>query len=392
MTIYGKKLFIGIGVLLALLTFASAVNAQDLGRKPHIYDNWSMPKVIAEGVGGNTYDGNIVWDGSGYGLVWNTYVGDNSNSASVYFARLDINGNTISNPLLIGHGGMPAVSWDGKHFGIVWSSIITGDNSAIFFTSLNKSGKKVINDMQVSQTCGAINPDIVWNGNEYGIVWEGNPCLGKLGIYFTTVSDNGLKTRNDTLVQELSGGNSAHAKIRWNGSSYAIVSVYFQFLNNFQNLSDIYLSIVNTQLDTVDNKKLTNAQAFTNYHDPVITVGGNQYGILWNDNFTTYFTRTTLQGDIIGTTQGIDSFGGGHSGIAWNGTNFGLVISRVMDSNIRVIFTEYDSSGNLITTGKEISASAGIFISPLIIFNGKYYVSIWKDGDNNTLLLSHQTL
>ncbi|MSP25888.1 MAG: hypothetical protein EXR75_12160 [Myxococcales bacterium] len=67
--------------------------------------------------------------------------------------------------------GGPIV-WVGDRYGLVWQDRRDADYE-IYFTLLTGDGKKALADLRLSNAFGfSINPDLVWNGNEFIAAWQ----------------------------------------------------------------------------------------------------------------------------------------------------------------------------------------------------------------------------
>lgn len=353
---------------------------------------WSAPKTIVPSILGNSMNAEMVWDGDGYGMVWGTY--DSDNSGEVYFKRIDSTGENLTNPILIGAGGMPAISWDGQKYGIAWSSRPTSEQPAIYFTRIDKSGNEIGTDVKVnSLTCRGIFPDIQWNGTEYGVVWEGNACPGNAGMYFNTISADGILNMSEKLIQDSAFSNIFQAKITSNAGTFGIISRNTKSEMD-QYITDIFYTPVYTQNLIGSSTNLTNnlsSPFLDQVHHPLIISNANDYGVVWKSIGTTNFVTISEQGELKSTIQGISSWSGNNDGIAWNSNKYGLVFPRNIGDDIRVYFAEYDAQGQLVGSIRRELTTTGVSISPQIIFNGVGYAALWKNGNTNAIEFSYQT-
>ena len=144
--------------------------------------------------------GNIVWNGSYWGVSWWTY--DNSiDSYKVYFTSIDTN-DQVKNAIIIAESGTDVMydalmDWGTPFFGI---SYISG--SSLKFATVNGSTLQV-NDKGITGTMGistlTLNSQIglgitlgrnncghaiSTGGTSFGIVWSKNISLGNYDIYF----------------------------------------------------------------------------------------------------------------------------------------------------------------------------------------------------------------
>src|SRR3989304_5698431 len=108
----------------------------------------------------------------------------------------------------------------GTSIGIVWSDIINA-HSNVFFCQINKMGTLIGSIIQITDTVGqASNPDILWDGTHYVIVWEDN-APGNYELYLCRIDiDNNYTLAATRLMNVL--GDSRYPSIVWNGTLYCI--------------------------------------------------------------------------------------------------------------------------------------------------------------------------
>jgi len=114
--------------------------------------------VISELMGRSS---RVAWNGNGYGLVYEI-------SGRLYFRNLNANGGTVIGPILFGNGYYPRITWDGSNYGITYVDNTLGWSWPVKFIRLNGNGTLIMGPISTLTSYG--DPDLQWNGSEYGIL------------------------------------------------------------------------------------------------------------------------------------------------------------------------------------------------------------------------------
>ena len=105
----------------------------------------------------------LVWNGAGYGLVWNDNRSGN-HQAEVFFARLDRNGVKVGLDVRVtfnlSNKMIWSMTWTGSEYGLVWDDDRTG-RQEVFFARLDPDGVKIFADRQLSNDDSANSFDSV---------------------------------------------------------------------------------------------------------------------------------------------------------------------------------------------------------------------------------------
>ncbi|MBU1255939.1 hypothetical protein KKE74_02190 [Patescibacteria group bacterium] len=211
---------------------------------------------------------SVIWDNNAYAVVW-------SEDCKLYFNKLDKDGEKYGGIKTIisssdNCSDMPSLTWDGINYGVIWQQgVNSAETSQIFFIRLDYSGQRKGNEIQISKTVDSKNPSFVWNGLEYGVVWQAN---GQ--IYFNKLNVNGNRQLDDIRISEISN-NSANPEIIWNGSGYGII---WQGYDNKEQ-EQIYFAKLNGNGD----KEIERAITFNEDQDYSINPS-----IVWNDSDSEY--------------------------------------------------------------------------------------------------------
>ncbi|MBW2263444.1 MAG: hypothetical protein JRG91_15875 [Deltaproteobacteria bacterium] len=166
---------------------------------------------------------SIAWSGSEYGIVWedNRDAGDKE----IYFARVGEGGSKIGSDVRLttftGQSLHPVITWSGSEYAVVWQDD-GWVNSEIGFMRLDPTGALVGSMVQVTNDSNvSANPDIVWTGSSYGIVWRDNRS-GNADIWLAILSPDGTKTAGDDPVSD-TPDRSIHPAVSWSGSAFGVI-------------------------------------------------------------------------------------------------------------------------------------------------------------------------
>lgn len=248
----------------------------------------------------------IIWSGSEYGIFWSATPpeGPYSNNKQIYFARFDSSGNRLSeNIKLTQYPGYPCqrdyvdVVWDGSGYGLVWKQ--TGNE--LCFARIDASGNKTIFDTFLKSYSGTHigRPRITWSGSEYGITWWGSETNDPpREVYFTRIDSNGVKQGNDVRVTYCNDW-CGYPSISWNGSSYGLLwrnvpedKTYFSKVSSDGVVANGPVEVVS------DN------QAHVRLYASLVWSGA-EYGAVWEDGNTLGFVRLDSDGSKISGIDGI---------------------------------------------------------------------------------------
>lgn len=146
--------------------------------------------------------GGIAWSGSSYAAM---YTGTKS-GFSIFRTMIDGVGNPIppgEEPITIKSAdatGGPIV-WVGDRYGFAWQDRRDGDYE-VYFTLLNESGAKVIQDTRLSNAFGfSVNVALTWNGTEFIVVWQ-DERDGLFNIYGQRVSVDGMPSGDNVAMTD----------------------------------------------------------------------------------------------------------------------------------------------------------------------------------------------
>jgi len=334
-------------------------------------------QVINEGLPSD--EASIVWNGNGYGIVWEDFRND---KFEIFFARLDANGVKIGDdvriPINTASSVNPSIVWNGSGYGVSWQSDL-GDNGNwdIYFAFLNINGAKVGDKIKITNNIQSQNPSLVWNGNNYGVSW-----IYDNGIYFTLISANG--TRISENIHVTSDEAQAHSpSLVWNDNGYGV-----SWWDSRDDTYEIYFARMDVAGIAIGGEqKITNGNVAVK---PSLVWNDDGYGLSWYDEpgqdirSEIYFVRLDMNGVKIGEESRIthdNSFSYSPS-LVWNGNGYGVGWWDDRDGHNQIYFTTLDTNGEKTNSERRITRTDRNASQPFLTWNGESYGISWNDGRN----------
>lgn len=334
---------------------------------------------------------SAAWSGSNYGVAYSD--SRDGGEPAIYFSRISAKGAKagvdlkLSNSLNISYN--PNIVWNGTEFGVVWSdySRYDADNDAngcsLYFTRVNSSGVQLGGNIQTTWDNYGIcpsNPNLVWNGTGYGVFWQENRLgTGTSRVYMASLDSTGIKTSGDIQLTDF---YSAYRRAVWNGTDYVLLLVD---ANNSLPQST-YLARYDTAGIIIGTEQVVLPS------NPAVGMlgadfawDGAGYGILFLgsvDNVRQqYFMRVGADGTVLiaGTqiTNNLLTNGGLlPEKIVWGNNGYALT----MGADSYVYFMEVNLNGTIKSQAKRIDTTTVQARHPVPVWaNGKYAV-LWDDS------------
>ncbi|MCK5061730.1 fibronectin type III domain-containing protein [Candidatus Parcubacteria bacterium] len=299
-----------------------------------------------------SYNPVIVFNGSGYGLLWSEYYRSSSEGA-LLFANLDLTGAVIGDIATVTEDAygitpsQPDMVWDGTNYAITWSENRAGtETSQIYFKKIGVTGNSLTADVKLTQAIsGRGNPSIVWTGEEYALAWQDlRDAVVQTGpdswvyyntaeIYFVKVDNNENKMGDEnriTFTPDHSGGVNLH----WNGIGFDMTWLDYGDIG----IRDVYFC----KLDE-DGLKLTGDVKITNMTDnggdyaasPFSVANGNIYGVAWLHNGgNVEFVEIDIDGNLLGDETVVSNSGTARElNLVRSSENYGFAWMDYRDQN-----------------------------------------------------------
>lgn len=245
-----------------------------------------------------------------------------------------------------------------------------------------------LDSLQVSDSLGqAINPDIVWSGSVYGLVWSDSRHQGEPEIYFAKLNELGGKTAREIKISDSSDKISDEPAIVWADNVYAVVwSEYDRDESSNQDGCYLYLN----RLDKSGKKyggiiSIVSDNYGTCPSNPALVWTGLEYGISWqetrlgNETSKIFFTRLNSLGEKQGKDVQVSQTANSENfSVVWTGSEYGLV----WQSNGEIYFSRLDVNG--VKQGSDIRVSnlSDVSSSPDITWSDSAYGVVWSGYDS----------
>lgn len=218
--------------------------------------------------------------GTGFGWV---YADTRSGTSQVYAQVTATSGAADKAETRISDGTdaatSPRIVWRvAAGYGVVWVDQRDG-NSEVYFRALDANGAPTgsAGDIDVSSSTGeSLNPDVVWTGSEFGVVWD--DVKGKnRDIYFRRLASDGtplgqaVRVTSDASLQEL-------ASITWDGTDYGIA-----WTDERDGNREIYARLVDATGSPVGGEVRITTAAGVSERPVIRALKSGDFGIAWQD-------------------------------------------------------------------------------------------------------------
>lgn len=255
----------------------------------------------------------IVWNGSGYGIVWDGV----TSPPQIFFARLDPNGTIVSGPTRISYyntpsptlgGSGPTIAWNGNGYAVVFCEYpALGVPSDVYAALLNVNGVVTNAEIPVAVASGyQESPSVVWSPTaaSYVLAWDDYRSGVRKEIATASILANGSYTYNGIVVS--AAGSSFEPWLASNGNSIGMTWYDTRDRNGDGN-SEIYFATLSPGGNKIGaDVRVTNDVAASLYPH-LIWIGG-EYGLFWFDARTSpgyylydlWYQRLTLTGTPYG--------------------------------------------------------------------------------------------
>jgi uncharacterized repeat protein (TIGR01451 family) len=171
---------------------------------------------------GPNSSGRFAWNGSVYGVVYNTA---RAGIQHVGFQTLDRHGDAIVPETLVtsvtASVRTPVIAWDGvSQFGISWIDNRSGADQ-LFFTRIAADGTKLTGDHPLVGlvSTASVPQMLVHSGSEWALTWI-DQTVGNAEVYFARVAGDALA--NVPVRVSDNPATAQNPALEWSGSEYAI--------------------------------------------------------------------------------------------------------------------------------------------------------------------------
>ncbi len=205
---YPHLLWNGTGYGLFWISSASTSNAEVFMTRLSPTGTRAMAdrQLTANGTG-NTGGLSAVWNGSSYGIVWQSPVA--SQPSDAYLQRVSLNGDPAGEPLRLTSNPQPepfpAIAWNGSSYAVTWKE--QGEEGGLTtqrvkFAGVSSDGQLLNEPFYLSGITHAGNaPLLAWDGHAYGAVWNDSRVNGQQ-VYFSELDASGNRLLSDVPATE----------------------------------------------------------------------------------------------------------------------------------------------------------------------------------------------
>lgn len=270
--------------------------------------------------------------------------------------------------------GEPDIVWNGTEFGVAWQ-----EGNDIYFARVGVDGNlldsRKVNDGDGIQL-GHRWPSLAWNGSGYGIAWTRRiGTLNRYEVVFTRLSATGVKLATEAVA---SSANGIEPSLVWNGTGYGLSYRYDQSLSTYLVRLDPSGSVLGET--TVPG----------GYH-PALAWGGGRYALVDYriqqpiGNWEVQLALLDSNGGLLNTSRldddsSINTENRGELDIVWTGTDFGVVWTGRSPYNEEIWFRRADIGGNPLGLPQAVSNGAsGDSLNAKLAWNGGGYGVVWQD-------------
>lgn len=288
----------------------------------------------------------------------------------------------------------PSIAWSGSNFAIVWADFDAG----IFFTVLDSRSNILrdtngnnIQNIKISQTTGYfMNPRVVWNGNEYGVIWlndlnrdmDFEICFARLSPYGTII---GSTKRFSSKVSIF----DANLEMVWNGSEYGVVWLD----RSYSDYPELYFAKIVLDRDRVVFCNKICLSDSRGCSDCSIAYNRSKYAIAWKDLYTICYKIVDSANLRTTNSQYLMPHYYGHGdppSLAWVNSmqHFKIVYTAGDDTQTKIFLASFDNNGNHSRDSRELIYSSMKPYDAKLIWNGSEGALAFKsprDSDENEI-------
>jgi len=316
-----------------LYTRAVALDGSDVSADVQLISNES-----------SEYLGDIVWNGSEFGIAYHSNYISPTSTNEVWIVTLDESaGQKNKHNIIVELYEQENASliWDESVWGIAWlDSRIVSTSHNIFFAQANTVDLTIIDDSENTVSTSMsypTYPDIAWSGSQYAIVWNQNHGTNRK-LYFRTLDPDGTP---DPLIVPVTEDfkTTSNASIVWTSSQWVVAwpgekndgtEGYFMALleeDGVPLMPYVIVEEADVDPDVVKSPfRITNAEGSG--------IGAIWYKAVAPGRVDVVFQRFSYDLEPIGSSVTVSSSGVSFDpALAWDGEGFGLVwVNRIIES------------------------------------------------------------
>ena len=253
----------------------------------------------------NQWNPQVAFDGTNYLVVWED---NRTGSSDIYGARVSPTGvilNPIGFPISTAPNDQysPEVIFGGGNYFVVWQDSRNG-NTDIYGTRVNSSG--TVLDLSGIPISTAIDDQgsiqLVFGGNNYFVVWSDYRSGSGFDIYGARVSTTGTVLDPTGIPISTANYYQWYPQVVFDGNNYFVVWSDYRSGSG----SDIYGARISTGGTVLDPTGIPISTTDDHQWNPQVVFGDNNYFVVWEDNRAgntdIYGTRVSTAGTVLDPT------------------------------------------------------------------------------------------
>jgi len=238
---------------------------------------------------------------------------------------------------------VPDLAFGGGKFGVLYHDSRNG-NTEIYFNFIKKNGEKIGNDIRITNDpSDSMDPNVVWNGTDFGIFWRDSWKL-----YYARISTGGNIILDKTLIIE--GG--VHPSVVWNQKAEEYGLAWWGDEDTDPTPGGARFVRLDREGNKLSQLIPLNSVNGGGYYRPRIDTDGYGYGVSWSDMRTcsgacreVVFAYVNENGEKVGTDEVLTSTGAEHlNAMVWNGNEFAIITY----GNAGISLTRVHKDGTLL--------------------------------------------
>ncbi|HKY40454.1 MAG TPA: putative metal-binding motif-containing protein [Polyangiaceae bacterium] len=237
----------------------------------------------------------LAFDGESFGATMTVQDG----TWQGHFRQLDASGNPLGDSQRVAHVnaesyGGPLV-WTGQRYLIAYDDARQDDNYEIYFNLLNRQGKRLNEDLRVTNADDfSLRPSVVWTGVEGLLVWDDRR-------FEDNQDASAIFGQRISLDGQLLGGNMRLSAPGVHGENASIAlsdaGVGIAFVSPVAGSNDTVLHFM-TASRSLENPSDVTTIEFRNATAPVVTAVGGKYVVTFHEH--TAMIGPSIFGVVIG--------------------------------------------------------------------------------------------
>jgi len=335
----------------------------------------------------------VATDGTDFLVAWK-----NMNDLKVYAARVSAAGKPTGSPILLGttytagYSTHVAVGYGGGNYLVAWD----GGGAPSWLTAARVTPQgKVLDTMgiTVAKSHGS-NPDIVFDGTNFLLVWYHKNSKSQNTIYAARLSTSGKVLDAPVQVNQSAGQSARDPVVAFDGTNHLVV--YETYGGSIQGL-DISANRLNTSLKVLDKTDIVVAKALNDQWRPDVVFGKTNYLVVWDDRrkgtASTFVAGARVskagmlldpKGLLVSNCALAKSPAVGHDGLHFFVAWYGCILPKT--SAERVLGRRLNAQGYGVGNVFDLAGGTPAYskLEPAMSYAAGQYLVAWRDLRNYT--------